>query len=255
MTIGKLIVRYRGLVKSSPTLVALLRLLNLGKMRMFHRKSLWRSGLRDELSFWRYLFESDFGRIEPYLRLDREIPDYLGTAIDRCGFRRVRLLDVGSGPLILGTRWKDATIDLTAVDPLADEYVALMRSSGLAVDFRIVNARAEDLVATFGRESFDIVHAANAIDHSETPLACLGQMLDVTRPGGATVCQHLRNEGHSNAYHGLHQWNFDIVDEAPVIWTPFKREYPLEHLTDGVRFEGAALPRVVRWNFFKEAVQ
>jgi hypothetical protein len=43
-------------------------------------------------------------------------------------------------------------------------------------------------------------------------------MVAVVRSGGAVLLRHKRNEGESARYGGLHQWNFDVVDERLVLW-------------------------------------
>jgi hypothetical protein len=38
------------------------------------------------------------------------------------------------------------------------------------------------------------------------------------RPGGVVILRHKRNEGESARYWGLHQWNFDVVDNSLLLW-------------------------------------
>lgn len=35
--------------------------------------------------------------------------------------------------------------------------------------------------------------------------------------------RHLRNEGESESYDGLHQWNFDLQNGEAVLWRPRSR--------------------------------
>ena len=43
-------------------------------------------------------------------------------------------------------------------------------------------------------------------------------MVEVVRPGGLVLLRHKRNEGESARYGGLHQWNFDVVDDRLRLW-------------------------------------
>jgi hypothetical protein len=43
-------------------------------------------------------------------------------------------------------------------------------------------------------------------------------MVAVVRLGGTVLLRHKRNEGESALYGGLHQWNFDVVEESLVLW-------------------------------------
>src|SRR6185295_6270228 len=89
-----------------------------------------------------------------------------------------KLLDVGCGPYtVVGKRIDGLRLDITAVDPLADAYVELMRRHQhqplIAPHFAV----AEDLAAFFPASSFDVVHCRNALDHSFDPIRGIDQML------------------------------------------------------------------------------
>ena len=97
-----------------------------------------------------------------------------------------RLLDVGSGAgtITAGLARIVGPHNLVAVevsDQAADITRTELRSQGLdAVE--VVVADAHDL--PFDPESFDVVHAHQVLQHVADPVAMLGQLRRVTRPGG-----------------------------------------------------------------------
>ena len=70
----------------------------------------------------------------------------------------------------------------------------------------------------FGSRRFDIAYASNALDHSADPFAIISNMVGLVCPGGVALLRHKRNEGESARYGGLHQWNFDVVDDGLIVW-------------------------------------
>ena len=98
----------------------------------------------------------------------------------------MRLLDVGCGP---GT----ITIDLASrVAP--GPVVGIDRESGVIIEARQllqggnpadVEFKAGDVYSLeFGDQSFDVVHAHQVLQHLTDPVAALGEMQRVLRPGG-----------------------------------------------------------------------
>ena len=58
----------------------------------------------------------------------------------------------------------------------------------------------------------------NSLDHSADPFTIISNMVGLVRPGGIVLLRHKRNEGESARYGGLHQWNFDVVDDSLIVW-------------------------------------
>jgi SAM-dependent methyltransferase len=140
-------------------------------------------------------------------------------ALERNPADEVSILDVGAGPLTwLGFRYPGKKLTIVAVDPLADDYDRLLRDAGLDPPVRTIRVAGEALVEHFGRGRFDIAYATNALDHSADPFIIISNMVAVVRPGGVVVLRHKRNEGESARYWGLHQWNFDVVDNSLLLW-------------------------------------
>ena len=99
---------------------------------------------------------------------------------------------------------------ITAVDPLATEYTELLRREGIVSLVQILPAEAEQLVTRFGHECFDLVHCANALDHSHDPFRAILEMMSVVKTGGYVLLRHFRREAENRGFTGLHQWNFDV---------------------------------------------
>ena len=133
----------------------------------------------------------------------------------------VRILDVGSGPLTaLGKKWGNRTLDIVAIDPLAEEYDRILAESGHVPLVRTIKGDAERLAEQFGENSFDFVWAQNCVDHMVDPFKAIHEMLLVVKPGRSVMLEHAVNEGETMAYDGLHQWNLCIRNKQFVIWRP-----------------------------------
>ena len=218
---------------------------------------LWAERLDDETAFW-YGWLRDRGgewpedyaqRMDPEFELQSDIRGY----VDSSPGRHLRILDVGSGPLtILGKRWGDRTLEITATDPLAEQYAMLFERVGTTPPVRPVHSVAERLTETFAESSFDLVYARNCLDHGYDPLEAIRQMLKVAKPGCVVLFEHAINEGEHEGYGGLHQWNFCVRDGRFVIWQPERSidahsvlereaEVEIETRNDGSRYLRVAL--------------
>jgi SAM-dependent methyltransferase len=185
----------------------------------------WEEGLDEEVEYWeRWMREPEASpwpeewpwRTDPESPLQPHIREHLDPDLEE-----LRILDVGSGPLtILGKRWGDRTLHITAVDPLADRYAALFERLGIEPLVRPVPGEAERLTETFAADSFDLVYARNCLDHGYDPLLAIRQMLRVARPGGLVFLEHATDEGEHMRYAGPHQWNFRAEAGRFVIWRP-----------------------------------
>jgi SAM-dependent methyltransferase len=191
-------------------------------------KEVWEGSLDEEVDFWKQYIETggwkwpgDFT-----YRLDPEslLQDFITEPLEHDVGTRVRLLDCGAGPLTLvGKRWPGHDLEVVAVDALAEHYDKLLAESNVTPPVRTQHCDTEKLTEMFEPDSFDIVYARNSLDHHYEPLVAIRQMLTVTKPGGAVFMQHAANEAERELYSGMHQWNFDWVDDDAVIWRPGKR--------------------------------
>ncbi len=186
----------------------------------------WAGGIGAELQFWDAWLETrglrwpeDHGRrMDPEAPLDPRAAE-AARGLARGG--RVRILDVGAGPAtMLRRRLPGVEVEVTATDPLAPLYAALLARHGAAPPVASRFAPAEDLRAFFpaDEDGFDLVHCRNALDHSFDPLRGLAQMLAVARPGGAALLAQFEDEAEREGYAGLHQWNFAARGGRFTMW-------------------------------------
>jgi SAM-dependent methyltransferase len=183
----------------------------------------WSKEVGHEATFWRdwiatHAFgdEQDFAyRLDPDAILNEAL---IAERLDRFD-DEVAILDVGAGPLTtLGKQYPGKSLKIRAVDPLADQYDAILAEAGLEPPVRTEPGDGERLLDLFPAESFDIAYAANALDHSYDPMQAVESMVALVRPGGFVALRHHRNEANQKSYLGLHQWNFDSRDGRFVIW-------------------------------------
>ena len=185
---------------------------------------LWREQVPQEVLFWES-WVATRGREWPEDFAYRFLPEAplqgrFGELVAGLPGDRVRLLDVGAGPVtVLGKTVPGKPVEIVAVDPLADTYAELLEREGIEPLVVTQPCDGERLTEAFPVASFDVAHARNAIDHSYDPLRVIVNMLTVVRPGGLVFLGHESNEAINERYVGLHQWNFDAsADEAFVIW-------------------------------------
>jgi SAM-dependent methyltransferase len=188
----------------------------------------WLRGLDSEIAFWRTLFATGYPdheclRPEARTGYDFRYPELPPLVCPEGG--TLQVLDVGSGPVCtLGTRsaapW---TIELSACDPLAPVYNAILDRHGFETQVRGRFALGEHLDAFYEPGRFHIVHMCNALDHAFDPLAVLASMLRVCRAGGVVYLQHNENEAQFQGYEGLHQWNICAEDGELVFWSRAER--------------------------------
>jgi SAM-dependent methyltransferase len=188
----------------------------------------WLLGRGHELDFWDRYFQTKglYWKSEFNARFDTSRPlDYhVAKVVERFKDFKVRILDVGAGPLTsLSLGLPTKAIEIVPVDPLADEYARIAAIHGYAPPIKTVFAEAEKLSKVFDRDSFDIVHARNSIDHSYDPMEAIRQMVAVTRPSGYIILQHVPNEATNENWVGLHQWNFSKEGSEFIIRSRHRR--------------------------------
>lgn len=224
----------RRRLKESRLVIAALRFANRRHLRA-DAEQRWRSQLPKELSFWKQWIGGGDIHTADWIReaLDPTTPlqPELARLLDPFDDDELRILDVGAGPIsFLGKRLGDRPVTVVPVDPLADDYNALLKEAGLTAPAPTRPGSAEELTSLFPEASFHLVHSSNAIDHAFDPVRAIEQMIAMVKPGGSVFLTHFRNEGHENGYYGLHQWNFDIRGGAFVVWNPVRERSISEEL-------------------------
>jgi SAM-dependent methyltransferase len=183
----------------------------------------WRDNLPHELQFWDWALKDNgknWDRVEWANATDpnMDLQADLKALIPAGEGARVRILDVGSGPLTrVGKRWPGRVIEIVPADPLAEEYKMLLSRHSITPLVPPVAAHGEKLLEVFGENSFDLAYASNSLDHSYDPLLVIRQMLATVKPGHYVYLWHVANEGLRENYVGLHQWNFNIRGSDLVI--------------------------------------
>lgn len=183
----------------------------------------WRTGLSDEAAFWANALQNEGRdwhageyreRMDPHLPLQPELRELISASPGAT----VRILDVGCGPLTrVGRIWPERTVEITAVDPLAEEYCRVIDQLGLQPPVRPAKAEGERLRDFFSEDFFDLAYASNCLDHSYDPVTAIREMLAVVKPSASVYLWHFANAGITERYQGLHQWNFDEVDGEMTI--------------------------------------
>lgn len=185
-------------------------------------------GIWLEAWYWRWwMFRSATRHSEIYRRaMERERPldAFHRQFVDGLASPRVRILEVGSGPLsAIGTTLSGKTLEIVATDLLADTYARLLAHLKIEPAIRTVRADAERLTEQFAEGSFDYVTANNCIDHCARADRAIEQMLRVAKPGGWVSLRHAENEASRTRYFGLHEWNFALEAGEPILWNRRER--------------------------------
>jgi SAM-dependent methyltransferase len=203
----------------NPIKLTLFRLSELLKISVVNHKKKWEENLPEEVGWWERFITTgkDFAdRLNPNLPLQ----DFITSLLPK-DQKHVQILDVGAGPLtIVGKKYLDYDIDLTAVDPLANEYDKLILKYGVNPPIKTGKVDAERLTEVFAENTFDLAYARNCLDHSYDPEKAIVEMIKVTKPGRYILLEHTANEGEHQSYSGLHQWNFSCRDNDFMIGSP-----------------------------------
>lgn len=190
------------------------------------KKDQWIDGIHSEVDFWTVWVKNRGGawprdfidRLNPELPLRGKLHDLVSTLEGE----DISILDCGAGPLtVLGKKHATKNIKITAIDALADEYQKL--DMPLPVPVVTEYCETEQILNKFPKGSFDISYARNTLDHSYDPVACIMNMIEVTRPNGYIYIQHSANEAEHEKYKGMHQWNFCIENDSLFVWNKSER--------------------------------
>lgn len=185
----------------------------------------WRARSSQEVNFWENWVKTGGSQWpDGFKRKTNPDAPLIGTAeafLTELGHdpaRVCKVLDIGSGPLsYVGTKSDTYSIDLTIVDPLADDYNRLLDAKGVTGVARPQEGYFETATRQFGTNAFDLVWCFNSLDHSMDPLLGLFNLLSVCRIGGGLILSFHPNEADRGKYQGLHQWNLDYQEDKIVM--------------------------------------
>lgn len=183
------------------------------------RKMIWLVNIPSELSFWDQYFKTKGLKWKENFeqRADPEFPlqDDLAKLVEHVSDNTIKILDVGAGPqTFIGKKLLNKRLIIEATDPLADDYIYIMKKHGIQPLVSPKEIQAEVIGSIFELNSFDLVVARNSLDHAHNPLIGIKELVKVTKINCYVYIITRLNEGKNQNYAGLHQWNFSIVDNA-----------------------------------------
>jgi 2-polyprenyl-3-methyl-5-hydroxy-6-metoxy-1,4-benzoquinol methylase len=152
--------------------------------------------------------------------------------------RRLKVLDVGSGPIsLLSWGHNSGLLDLVSTDVLADEYKELLEIYGhesAIGNIRTVQCSGEKLDSYLDPESFEVIYCNNALDHTTSPRKCLENMTLLVRPRGYIIISGRSREGSFEGWDNVHQHDLFIEDNTLYrsgkdgFRAPLTKDLPLE---------------------------
>ncbi len=188
-------------------------------------KYIWQNALPSEVGFWEDYLKSHgkscHAEAEFQFRTDPQsaMQPWLCELLEYPAGAHVKVLDVGAGPLTwVGKKWPGRTVEITAIDPLADAYNQIMQQHGITPPVRTQKGDGEEVVKMFGRDCFELTFARNCLDHSYDARLAVTSMIEATKPGGIIFLWHAEDEAEALRYDGLHQWNFRLKDGELLVW-------------------------------------
>lgn len=123
------------------------------------------------------------------------------------------ILDVGCGPLPkFGNRINGKEIRYIPVDPLAHQYLDILKKQDIILPVEPKFAIMEMLTCFYQENTIDYVIVNNALDHCIDILRAFIECFRVVKIGGYFLMEHLEAEGLHNEYEGLHQWNLTCTE-------------------------------------------
>jgi SAM-dependent methyltransferase len=181
----------------------------------------------EELAFWdrELSLQGDYAegvrwRLDPermHLNYPPEMLSYLGMLRNDFA-EKIEVLDVGSGPLsMLALGARQGNYGLTCVDPLADEYMALLGKYGHEPPWPLVRCRGEELTGNFPDSSFHLVWSSNALDHTQNPREVMRNVSKLLKPDGLAIIQVWECEGSAQNWSGLHQHDFKLSENGALL--------------------------------------
>lgn len=144
-----------------------------------------------------------------------QLPDYFKPMIG--DNKEVNIAELAAGPICtIGNAFKDVKVNIYASDILQNEYAPLWE---LHQATPIVPVEYQDMEhLTYPDGFFDIVHCANALDHTLYPKKALNEILRICKLGGWVYLYHLPDQ--RKKYRGMHEWDINEVGGETIFSNP-----------------------------------
>lgn len=180
------------------------------------------------LEFYERYFDAKIAKFN----VDSDLPEYFAPMIgDK---KEVNIAELAAGPVCtIGNRWKDIKVNMYASDVLQKEYEPLWQAHKTEPLVKVEYQDMEHL--TYTDQYFDIVHCANALDHTLDPKCALREMLRVTKPGGWIYLRHMSDQ--RKKYRGMHEWDMNEV-EGECIFSGPRGKFSLSEFGDWKTYVG-----------------
>lgn len=182
----------------------------------------WFNGLYDEIYYWKCLLSGELpesARLRESSNPNKkfELEEELPLEKDRY----FKFVDIGSGAFSRCGLVTDKVIfKPMAIDPLADIYKFYKKEYNLENNLHLETGFVELLDKKYNKNSFDMVHMSNSLDHCFDAIMGIYQLINICKIGGKIILRHAENEAEKDKYQGLHQWNLSLMnpDKSFVIW-------------------------------------
>lgn len=167
----------------------------------------------DDANLTTYFYRKKFERKERQFNRPLPLVEYLRPLIGNK--TRIRIAELGSGPInTIGNEVPGVDVEIVASDMMWPEFEKTWTANGKTPLIPIHYEDFERL--SYADNSFDIVHCANALDHTKKIRRALNEMKRICKPGGWVYLRHATNQ--KLRYGGGHYWNFYDQDGLCVIW-------------------------------------
>lgn len=187
----------------------------------------WLKGIPYEIAFWR----SYYGHAKSLRKLDSWSEYGKECHLDNFDIKQFakscpstpKFVDLGCAlSYTFGTKLDGIAIEIDRVDPLASFYNKILQKYA-PYRPKIKYGMIECISACYEKNSVDLIHVRNALDHSSDPILGIMECLECLRVGGVLYLNHHRNEALREGYRGFHQYNIDFEDGKLIVWNEKSR--------------------------------
>lgn len=189
-------------------------------------KKRWQRGTNNTLRFYKAKLPWKAKQFNRELFLPSYFEPLIGNKKD------VKIAELGSGMFCtIGSLYKSARVTVYPSDALAKQFNQILKEGGVTPLIPVVYEDMENL--SHPDNFFDIVHCANALDHTQNPIKALQEMYRILKPGGYIYLRHFPNVGERENYAGLHMWNLCIDgDKGFTIWNKDVKYFLCDYFTN-----------------------